>query len=110
MTEVKAAPGLRGTAAGQTAICTVGAEGHDLQYRGYAIEALAEQATFEEVAYLLLYGELPTRRELNAYRRKLKGLRTLPRALKQTLERIPKTSHPMDVMRTGCSMLGNLEP
>jgi 2-methylcitrate synthase len=62
------------------------------------------------VAYLLLYGELPTRRELNAYRRKLKGLRTLPRALKQTLERIPKTSHPMDVMRTGCSMLGNLEP
>ena len=110
MSEVRAAPGLRGTAAGQTAICTVGADGHDLQYRGYAIEGLAEQASFEEVAWLLLYGELPTRKELNDYRRKLKGMRTLPRALKQTLERIPKTSHPMDVMRTGCSMLGNLEP
>jgi 2-methylcitrate synthase len=110
MTEVKSAPGLRGTAAGTTAICTVGAEGHDLQYRGYAIEALAEQATFEEVAYLLLYGSLPTRSELRAYRTKLKGLRGLPSPLKQVLERIPATSHPMDVMRTGCSMLGNLEP
>src|SRR5262245_24271275 len=110
MTEVKAAPGLRGTAAGSTAICTVGAEGHDLQYRGYAIEALAEQASFEEVAHLLLHGALPTRRELQAYRTKLKSLRTLPTALKQTLERIPASSHPMDVMRTGCSMLGNLEP
>jgi 2-methylcitrate synthase len=103
-------PGLRGTAAGTTAICTVGAEGHDLQYRGYAIEDLAEQASFEEVAYLLIYDELPTRKQLQAYRTKLKGLRTLPTPLKQTLERIPKTSHPMDVLRTGCSMLGNLEP
>jgi 2-methylcitrate synthase len=110
MTELKAAPGLRGTAAGSTAICTVGAEGHDLQYRGYAIEELAEQASFEEVAHLLLHGDLPTRKQLQAYRTKLKGLRSLPTALKQTLERIPATSHPMDVMRTGCSMLGNLEP
>jgi 2-methylcitrate synthase len=110
MTELNAAPGLRGTAAGSTAICTVGAEGHDLQYRGYAIEALAEQATFEEVAYLLIHETLPTRKQLQAYRSKLKGLRTLPTALKQTLERIPATSHPMDVLRTGCSMLGNLEP
>ena len=110
MTELKAPAGLRGTAAGSTAICTVGAEGHDLQYRGYAIEELAEQSTFEEVAHLLLHGELPTRKQLQAYRTKLKGLRSLPTALKQTLERIPATSHPMDVMRTGCSMLGNLEP
>src|SRR5262245_45372213 len=110
MTEIKSAPGLRGTAAGATAICTVGAEGHDLQYRGYAIEELAEQASFEEVAWLLLRGDLPTRKELQTYRTKLRRLRTLPTALKQTLERIPASSHPMDVLRTGCSMLGNLEP
>lgn len=102
--------GLRGQSAGQTAIATVGKEGHGLTYRGYEIEVLAKNAQFEEVAYLLLYGKLPKQSELDAYRNKLKGLRGLPQALKEVLERIPASAHPMDVMRTGCSMLGTLEP
>lgn len=102
--------GLRGQSAGDTALCTVGKTGTGLTYRGYDISELAEGATFEEVAYLILYGELPKKAELDAYRRKLKGLRALPGPLKEVLERIPRSSHPMDVMRTGCSMLGNLEP
>lgn len=102
--------GLRGQSAGQTAIATVGKEGHGLTYRGYQIETLAENAKFEEVAYLLLYGKLPNRSELGAYKSKLKRLRGLPQALKDVLERIPASAHPMDVMRTGCSMLGTLEP
>lgn len=106
----KTGAGLRGQSAGQTAIATVGKEGHRLAYRGYAIETLAEHAQFEEVAYLLLYGRLPTVLELDGYKAKLKGLRDLPRHLKDMLERIPKDIHPMDVMRTACSMLGTLEP
>ena len=102
--------GLRGQSAGSTALCTVGKEGAGLTYRGYSIEDLAANATFEEVAYMLLYGELPTKTELAAYIAKLTAQRSLPDALKQVLELIPASTHPMDVMRTGCSMLGNLEP
>ncbi len=102
--------GLRGQSAGDTALCTVGKTGTGLTYRGYDISELAELATFEEVAYLILYGELPNQTTLDAYRTKLKALRGLPEALKDVLERIPSNTHPMDVMRTGCSMLGNLEP
>ncbi|BES71707.1 2-methylcitrate synthase [Marinobacter nanhaiticus D15-8W] len=101
--------GLRGQVAGQTALCTVGQSGTGLTYRGYDISDLAEYAQFEEVAYLLLRGKLPNRQELNDYTAKLRKLRALPDALKAVLEQIPKNAHPMDVMRTGCSMLGNLE-
>lgn len=110
MTAKKTNAGLRGQTAGQTAIATVGQEGHGLAYRGYEIQQLAEHAQFEEVAYLLLYGKLPTASELKAYKARLKNLRGLPVALKEVLERIPAGAHPMDVMRTGCSMLGTLEP
>ena len=102
--------GLRGQSAGETALCTVGKEGAGLTYRGYTIEDLAANAQFEEVAYMLLYGALPTQGELNSYNEKLTSLRGLPDDLKKTLEMIPADTHPMDVMRTGCSMLGNLEP
>ncbi len=102
--------GLRGQSAGQTALCTVGKTGTGLTYRGYDISELAEGATFEEVAYLILYGELPDKKQLDAYKAKLKKLRVLPKSVKDVLERIPKTTHPMDVMRTGCSFLGNVEP
>lgn len=101
---------LAGVAAGTTAICTVGHTGNDLHYRGYDIIELAKQATFEEVAYLLIHGELPTQAQLTAYHQKLKKLRGIPDALKKVLEQIPANAHPMDVMRTGCSMLGTLEP
>ncbi len=101
--------GLRGQVAGETALCTVGKTGTGLTYRGHDISVLAEQAKFEEVAFLLLKGHLPTRAELNSYTIKIKGSRDLPQALKDVLERIPASAHPMDVMRTGCSMLGNLE-
>ena len=111
MTEKKLeGAGLRGQVAGHTALSTVGKAGKGLTYRGYAIEELAEKATFEEVAYMLLYGKLPTQSEYDSYSEKLKSYRSLPNELKEVLERIPKTAHPMDVMRTGCSMLGNLEP
>ena len=102
--------GLRGQVAGKTALSTVGKEGKGLTYRGFAIEELAEKATFEEVAYMLLYGNLPNQSEYDSYSAKLKSYRALPTELKEVLERIPATAHPMDVMRTGCSMLGNLEP
>ena len=102
--------GLRGQSAGQTAIATVGKEGHGLAYRGYEIQDLAEHACFEEVAYLLLYGKLPNASELEAYKAKLARLRGLPQALTEVLERIPAAVHPMDVMRSGCSVLGTLEP
>lgn len=102
--------GLRGQSAGDTALCTVGKEGAGLTYRGYTIEELAEQATFAEVAYMLFHGELPKQGELDAYNKRLTSLRALPDALKTALKLIPKDTHPMDVMRTGCSMLGNLEP
>jgi 2-methylcitrate synthase len=101
--------GLRGQVAGETALCTVGKSGAGLTYRGYDIADLAEKAQFEEIAYLLLRGKLPNRQELDAYTKKLQSLRGLPAALKTVLEQIPKDAHPMDVMRTGCSMLGNLE-
>jgi 2-methylcitrate synthase len=101
---------LAGVSAGSTAICTVGHTGNDLHYRGYDIIELAKHATFEEVAYLLIHGELPTVDELTAYHARLKKLRGLPTALKEVLERIPKSTHPMDVMRTACAMLGTLEP
>lgn len=101
--------GLRGQVAGETALCTVGKSGAGLTYRGYDIADLAEKAQFEEIAYLLLRGKLPNQRELDAYKQKLQSLRGLPAALKTVLEQIPKDAHPMDVMRTGCSMLGNLE-
>ncbi|WP_417566852.1 bifunctional 2-methylcitrate synthase/citrate synthase [Marinobacter sp.] len=101
--------GLRGQVAGETALCTVGKSGAGLTYRGYDIADLAEKAQFEEIAYLLLRGKLPNRQELDAYTKKLQSLRGLPTALKAVLEQIPKDAHPMDVMRTGCSMLGNLE-
>jgi 2-methylcitrate synthase len=101
--------GLRGQVAGKTALSTVGVSGSGLTYRGYDVKELAEKCEFEEVAYLILKGALPTQDELDAYKTKLKGLRGLPQALKEVLERIPKDAHPMDVMRTGCSMLGNLE-
>src|SRR5512139_2748567 len=96
--------GLRGQSAGETALCTVGKTGTGLTYRGYDISDLAENVTFEEVAYLILYGELPNARQLAEYKTKLRGLRSLPNALKEVLERIPQSAHPMDVMRTGCSM------
>jgi len=101
---------LSGTAAGNTAICTVGRTGNDLHYRGYDILDFAETAEFEEIAYLLIHGELPVQAELDRYKEKLKSLRGLPRAVKQTLEAIPATAHPMDVMRTACSVLGTCEP
>ena len=101
--------GLRGQVAGETALCTVGKTGTGLTYRGYDISELAEKAKFEEVAFLLLKGHLPNQSELDAYNTKLQSLRTLPDALKEVLERIPASANPMDVMRTGCSMLGNLE-
>ncbi|MHA7926491.1 MAG: bifunctional 2-methylcitrate synthase/citrate synthase [Marinobacter sp.] len=101
--------GLRGQVAGETALCTVGKSGAGLTYRGYDIADLAEKAQFEEIAYLLLRGKLPNRQELDDYKKKLQSLRGLPYALKSVLEHIPKDAHPMDVMRTGCSMLGNLE-
>jgi 2-methylcitrate synthase len=101
---------LAGVAAGTTAICTVGHTGNDLHYRGYDIIELAKYATFEEVAYLLIHGELPNQAQLTTYHQKLKKLRGLPEALKKVLEQIPANAHPMDVMRTGCSMLGTLEP
>jgi len=110
MTEKKlSGAGLRGQSAGETALCTVGKTGAGLTYRGYGIETLAEKAQFEEVAYLLLYGGLPNQTELSDYKSRLKKLRGLPDELKSVLELIPKSAHPMDVMRTGCSMLGNLE-
>ncbi|MDO6824601.1 2-methylcitrate synthase [Marinobacter sp. 1_MG-2023] len=101
--------GLRGQVAGETALCTVGKTGTGLTYRGYDVSDLADNAQFEEVAYLLLRGKLPNQQELDAYKAKLQSLRGLPEALKTVLEQIPKDAHPMDVMRTGCSMLGNLE-
>ncbi len=102
--------GLAGIVAGESAIATVGKEGVGLNYRGYSIEDLAEKSSFEEVAYLLIYGRLPTSSELAAYINKLIDLRELPDYLKKVLQLIPKNTHPMDVLRTGCSMLGTLEP
>jgi len=100
---------LSGVTAGNTALCTVGRSGNDLHYRGYDILDFADQAEFEEVAYLLVHEKLPSKAELAAYKKKLASLRALPEALRKVLEQIPKNAHPMDVMRTGCSVLGTLE-
>ena len=105
--KAKKSVALSGTVAGNTAICTVGRRGNDLHYRGYDICDFADQAEFEEIAHLLIHGHLPTKAELKTYKQKLQSLRGLPQAVKQALEAIPATAHPMDVMRTGCSVLGS---
>tara|TARA_B110000238_G_scaffold197828_1_gene241156 strand:- start:222 stop:1346 length:1125 start_codon:yes stop_codon:yes gene_type:complete len=102
--------GLRGQSAGETKLCTVGKSGSGLTYCGYDVSDLADNATFEEVAYLLFNGELPDQAQLNHYKAELLTQRDLPQALKEVLKIIPADAHPMDVMRTGCSFLGNLEP
>jgi 2-methylcitrate synthase len=101
---------LSGVPAGNTALCTVGRAGNDLHYRGYDILDFAEQAEFEEVAYLLVHEKLPNREELRKYKSSLRKMRGLPKALKAALERVPKKAHPMDVLRTGVSVLGTIEP
>ena len=116
--DLQAAPGFRpkksvalsGTSAGNTAICTVGRSGNDLHYRGYDIRDLAAQCEFEEVAYLLVHEKLPTAVELAAYKARLMALRSLPAEMKQALEILPAASSPMDVLRTGVSMLGAVRP
>ena len=110
MTEKKKIGGLAGVSAGQTALCTVGKEGAGLTYRGYDINDLADNASFEEVAYLLVHGGLPNREKLDAYVDRLKSRRGLPAELRKVLEMIPADAHPMDVLRTGVSVLGNIEP
>jgi len=102
--------GLSGVTAGNTALCTVGRSGNDLHYRGYDILEFADSSEFEEIAYLLVHGTLPTRAELAGYKAKLKALRGLPAAVKAALETLPAASHPMDVMRTGVSALGCMLP
>jgi len=101
---------LSGTPAGSTALCTVGHTGNDLHYRGYDIHDLATHCEFEEVAYLLIHGKLPTAPELAAYKASLRPLRSLPAAVKQALELLPPSTHPMDVLRTGVSVLGCVLP
>jgi len=101
---------LSGVAAGNTALCSVGKSGNDLHYRGYDILDLAEKAEFEETAYLLIYGQLPTRSQLAAYKARLRSYRGLPQSLKNILKNIPSTAHPMDVLRTAASVLGTLQP
>lgn len=109
MAKVLSGAGLRGQVAGKTALSTVGVSGSGLTYLGYDVKDLADKCEFEEVAHLILKGHLPNQQELTSYKAKLKSLRSLPEALKEVLERIPAYAHPMDVLRTGCSMLGNLE-
>src|SRR3954466_967292 len=98
--------GLSGVTAGNTALCTVGRSGNDLHYRGYDILDVAAQCEFEEIAHLLVHGKLPTHAELGSYKTKLKALRGIPAAVKVALEQLPPSAHPMDVMRTGVSVLG----
>jgi 2-methylcitrate synthase len=101
---------LSGVVAGNTALCTVGRQGNDLHYRGYDILHFAEQAEFEEIAYLLVHGKAPSVAELAAYKRKLQALRGIPAGVQDILECIPANTHPMDVMRTACSALGSVLP
>lgn len=118
MTDIQAASGpkpkksvaLSGVAAGNTALCTVGRTGNDLHYRGYDILDLATACEFEEVAHLLVHGKLPTAAELRSYRMKLKAARGLPSSVREALERLPASAHPMDVLRTGVSALGCVLP
>jgi 2-methylcitrate synthase len=106
----KFSPGLEGVIAGNTAISTVGKKGRGLSYRGYSIEDLATNANFEEVAHLLIHGNLPAEDQLSAFRQRLLHLRELPASLKTILEQLPASAHPMDVLRTGSSALGAIEP
>ena len=108
--KAKKSVALSGTAAGNTALCTVGRSGNDLHYCGYDIHDLATESTFEEVAHLLVHGTLPTQSQLAAYKAKLKRLRGLPVIVAEALELVPANAHPMDVLRTGCSVLGNVLP
>ena len=108
--KVKKSVALSGVTAGNTALCTVGITGNDLHYRGYDILDMADVCEFEEVAHLLVHGKLPTPAELRAYKTRLKALRGLPASVKQALEHLPASSHPMDVMRTGVSALGCVLP
>jgi len=101
---------LSGVAAGNTALCTVGKTGNDLHYRGYDILDVATTCEFEEIAHLLVHGKLPTTAELSAYKARLKSLRGIPASLKAALEQIPASAHPMDVLRTGVSILGCVLP
>jgi 2-methylcitrate synthase len=101
---------LSGVPAGNTALCSVGRSGNDLHYRGYDIADLALKCEFEEVAHLLIHGKLPNKAELAAYKKKLQALRGLPAPLKAALEQLPASAHPMDIMRTGVSVLGCLDP
>jgi 2-methylcitrate synthase len=116
MNETVAAPkpkksvALSGITAGNTALCTVGRTGNDLAYRGYDILDLARTSEFEEIAYLLVHGRLPTSSELGAYKTRLQSLRGLPEPVREILERVPAAAHPMDVMRTGVSALGTVLP
>ncbi|HEY5654854.1 MAG TPA: 2-methylcitrate synthase [Woeseiaceae bacterium] len=110
MSATKKVGGLAGVSAGSTALCTVGKEGAGLTYRGYDIYDLSDNAGFEEVAYLLMHGKLPNREELDAYIAKIKTMRGLPDAVKTVLEATPASAHPMDVLRTAVSVLGNVEP
>lgn len=102
--------GLAGVVVGNTSVCTVGKEGHSLLYRGYSVNDLAEYASFEEVACLLLDGELPDASQLANYRARLKAQRDIPQPIKDILEQLPADAHPMDVLRTACSALGCIEP
>lgn len=108
--KAKKSVALSGTPAGNTALCTVGRSGNDLHYRGYDIHDLATKAGFEEVAHLLVHGALPTASQLAAYKTKLKRLRGLPAIVTDALELVPANAHPMDVLRTGCSVLGVVLP
>ncbi|TKC81498.1 2-methylcitrate synthase, partial [Trinickia terrae] len=101
---------LSGVTAGNTALCTVGRTGNDLHYRGYDILDVATTCEFEEIAHLLVHEKLPTQAELTAYKTKLKALRGLPANVKAALEWVPASAHPMDVMRTGVSVLGTVLP
>src|SRR5437773_3089916 len=101
---------LSGVVAGNTALCTVGRTGNDLHYRGYDILDIADSCEFEEIAYLLVHGKLPTGAELSAYKAKLRALRGVPEPVREILERIPAAAHPMDVMRTAVSALGTVLP
>jgi 2-methylcitrate synthase len=110
MTSGSRAGGLAGVVVGETQVSTVGQAGHGLTYRGYSIEDLSSKSTFEEVAYLLIHDQLPNSSQLADYKAELVSMRALPAALKTVLEQIPADAHPMDVLRTGCSALGTMEP
>ena len=108
--KAKKSVALSGTAAGNTAVCTVGRTGNDLHYRGYDILDFAEMSEFEEIAYLLIHGSLPNHAQLKAYKAKLKRMRSLPMPVRAALEALPPTAHPMDVLRTGYSVMGSCMP